>query len=1340
METPLATKVKAIAPYLLQTLQIKPGMQYRRGVTEEGVLKNQFEQLNNAETYNIEQGGPLTVLVTKEGQFVIVDGHHRFFLASRCEKWEGNGNWTSQRMLPAYTLLEEDGWTFEKAKSYGRALNTAKDDTKYWFCDSCDSKFTGDSDICPNCDSKASEMTKDEWVSTLSNYTDDYIPKDKYDQIPNEDFAGPERSFPIQSQEDVDRVARLYGHASDPAAVRRAATAIIKRKGLQMPDVWSQETKEGDAFESDAIEVCECCYEVVSDSATGDVIVTQLAGRADQKNKNNRIYPRKVLQDAINRVRPLARAGALMSEYEHPEVVDVCDRGKCGDKFVEDPTRRTAQILDFTDVDEKGEFRVKRKILKTPYGKKVQDAYQRRKPIGLSVRWNLRSVYDSTQKAYVATYLEILGVDDVEEPAVSDAGSRVDSKQVPGQMQSPSKPEGPDGLPNPFIGESSNTVNPHVPADEQDPDKSDNMRSSADTKQMSNTNTLSSVRTLKSLVARGANINDIRKADQAACDAITDAWLKGEDVADAVATYRATHKLVADGKTIPGFHGGKSGPYEQLANELGGDPTVWGEDVVTGKGEDRMIGQKTSTKVPSDEMKPMIKASDSDMEEEGKKKAEEVKKLENKEKLTDEEDSEEKKEEAFNKVVEDEGHSFHKLSDEEKESVKEMAVKHGSADEEEQEEFVEDCIRTISKARVDSKSRKTMMGQTTNDPAAVGRAEVKSEARPGWDKALKMVAAADDYVRTTLNKKANDYINPDDPETKARRKRNLATMDHVIEQCYDHFARNNPEAARAAADSALSDEKMFEHLARDIKASGDSFAGTTSVLFNQPTVMSYMLIQAFQDMRALDFALAMGPGQSPSVSSPGWEMQAGIGRVFKVPMETYQNPSGFGFQYEDVDFSLLTPGDQGITEGTVNLYWDTFFPAWRYIANSTSIQAIRSLGNGPLNYSVMARQLFHMAARKSRAVDTAICNEVVDACRSYNSVPVTGEAYTTGNSRLPNNSVFPGSGAVTVNLNPTKLAKDAVAATDKFVTYGTGNVSNGGIAVIGAIRLLCGTPGSIGGTTIYYSNNVIGGTPVVRPKATRTLTSPGADSDSVAYPITVSLPANQVLGVLSADGNIYSVPGTTATCAVDYNNGVLVFGTGSGIAGSGGVMTTSTTISYSYATNWDYFIVTPELVTLTTGQTLQEYYNGLLNKIDQVAAFMGSDSRYVAPDLALMSLKVSTYFTQATIFYQLNNPKGTDLYSDEKHFAIRNGVGLMRLNAPWYVGNNSIILSRQRTTLYAIDTPFETYGPFAKYDSSQNLMGGQSFWAAESSAICTPQVKDINGLILNPVSREIVLY
>jgi phage head maturation protease len=70
-----------------------------------------------------------------------------------------------------------------------------------------------------------------------------YTDKDR-EKIPDEDFAGPARSFPIVTQSDVADAARLIGHAADPDAVKARIIGIAKRKGFSLPESWQEEASQ----------------------------------------------------------------------------------------------------------------------------------------------------------------------------------------------------------------------------------------------------------------------------------------------------------------------------------------------------------------------------------------------------------------------------------------------------------------------------------------------------------------------------------------------------------------------------------------------------------------------------------------------------------------------------------------------------------------------------------------------------------------------------------------------------------------------------------------------------------------------------------------------------------------------------------------------------------------------------------------------------------------------------------------------------------------------------------------------------------------------------------------
>src|ERR1700674_3410378 len=71
-----------------------------------------------------------------------------------------------------------------------------------------------------------------------------YIPQDVRDKIPDADFAGPNRTYPIRNQQDVHDAASLIGHADNSVQVKANIIKIAKRKGFTLPDAWTKDTQE----------------------------------------------------------------------------------------------------------------------------------------------------------------------------------------------------------------------------------------------------------------------------------------------------------------------------------------------------------------------------------------------------------------------------------------------------------------------------------------------------------------------------------------------------------------------------------------------------------------------------------------------------------------------------------------------------------------------------------------------------------------------------------------------------------------------------------------------------------------------------------------------------------------------------------------------------------------------------------------------------------------------------------------------------------------------------------------------------------------------------------------
>lgn len=80
-------------------------------------------------------------------------------------------------------------------------------------------------------------------LKTLRN-----IPKSERDKMDKKDFAGPNESFPIATQADVDAAAHLVGKAANPGVVKSKIKSIAKRKGLTLPKAWMSDSPKAASF------------------------------------------------------------------------------------------------------------------------------------------------------------------------------------------------------------------------------------------------------------------------------------------------------------------------------------------------------------------------------------------------------------------------------------------------------------------------------------------------------------------------------------------------------------------------------------------------------------------------------------------------------------------------------------------------------------------------------------------------------------------------------------------------------------------------------------------------------------------------------------------------------------------------------------------------------------------------------------------------------------------------------------------------------------------------------------------------------------------------------------
>lgn len=1309
---------------------VHPAMQYRRGTDQQLGIRNAVWQkmLQDDTPYDVDKGGTLVCWRDMGGNTFTIDGHHRRlhamiakqFITSSLKK--GSDGHATKRLVPCRILNESDGWSLEMASEFGRSINEGGAAT----LDEQEFRNVG-GHVIPvggkGGEEEAADPHQEKADKLYERHQSEFTSMRARHK---EEMAKHGTAGALNRSPEWRETAQRHTQEHSDLKARHEAErnkANVKHKFSEFGYEKDSETAS-DAFED--FFTCDDIVLLAGDTKGGLLRVRQKATRADSVNRNRRLYPREILQAAIDRANPRAEAGAMLSEWEHPERA----RTASGECFVDNPDSKTARVDAISSVGADGWVTVDRTILATKAGKDLARRIKSGDKAGISTRFRVRGSNKSVngQSIFVADHMEIFTFDDVSNPAVDGAGDYkllTDSELE--EIKNAKELGGPEALGDPYDGDPNNTSN-GVSADAQ--------REQEYNTDMKNLRGLLTAFAAAIVAADPIRVNETNKA---CADGLLEAYRGSQDIAHLVPRYR---ELVTDAtEKIPGFHSGAESPQATMANEMGEDPySGWGASELHKKhGSNAMVTPGTPS-TPDPGPQSSLKA-----DEDVKDAIDFVKKAREREaQELAAKDHSEAVEAQISGILGDEAHPLNKLEGDTRDGILDT-VRKVSPKPEDVSTLVDSLVKPISeaaaKATLAAKGYRGA-GQTVIDPAnPLSGVTRVNEPVPVMASVDKMIAACDDMLRDNISlAHEHGWMDPNNPDEARRREVCRKMAEPIMEQAFTRLAARSQLGADSLGEDSLLRE--IEGLKTSL-IGGDTYTSVVASMNNQPTIMLWLLLQAFQDMRFMEFCGAIGPGVSAGNGVPGWEERQGVGRVFRVPSETYVAPTGFG-QEQYWDMGLATAQDGEIPEQNVNVYWDTFFPTPKKIATSATYEAIRAMGNGPLNYPTVARALFHMAARKSRTVDTSLGNEMVNAALEFGAVVQTVEAYTTGGSLgldLANNSVGVGAAPLTVNLNPQKTATTTpVASTDKFRIYGTGG-SLGGFAPVAGLRLRSGGGAGVSGTGTHYSTNTVGPTPIVPPRAQLTLTGPGADSASVLNAITVSLPAAQVLGYLGSDGNIYSVPGTTATCAVDWANGVLLFKAGQ-VTVAGGLITTATSVAYSYATNFDYFVTTDAMVTalLGTGETEQAYYNKLVAKLDSVAAAMGSSFNYVKPDMSVMSLNAAAKVLKSTIWYALNNPKGSELYPNETYFATRNGIGMARVNAPWWLGDSGILIGRKGTTKYAIDSPFEIRGPYVKYGSNGLFVAGEGYYGAENSAIFTPQVKDINGAIKNSVSRMLMLY
>ena len=1109
------------------------------------------------------------------------------------------------------------------------------------------------------------------------------------------------------------------------------------------------------------------------DSKNNEMKVRQRASRVDSLNHNGRVYPRNVANKAVALADEWARSGLMTSELEHPVVVSDCSKGRCEPKFAHNPKRQTAVVNRIFPADADGWIDIERTIKgNTPCGKIVMDAINSGRPIGISTRFHVRGKIKDWegQKVMVADAMDICTFDDVENPAVDGAGmpSPVtdsclsfltgDSVTYSGLPEGTELPQDPY-LGTPFFGVNNNTVNPSL---DQEPELDQDSRRL--TRALEDSHMYDIPRLIADFKANygkpgASSINYVADGCKIV-HAIKDAQDKGQCVKDSLAEF----KTAFDSSTMAGYRGGAIAVT--VASEMGGEVGAgWGSEIETATGLNKLVHSAGMTKPEphGEDGKRMGSTPDGDAR---------LKALLDE---MDEEDAKKKMKGDFKKAADE----CEDLKEDEpmKDSLWKVAkkiCKPGT----DMKAFIEGQLKFVKKvgatdktavdkanailAQAQGQQGQTITGKSsTGDTQLSGKgAKVVSEFRPWAAGTAKYLEATDAMCRKNRGALISgiDVADPDNIETKKRRQHNAQYIAPILE---DHamkrmaLARDNSDF-KLATDSAQDQMRILQDsvkplLSVDPRMSPAVDTTTTAVVLNQPSIQEGQIVVGFQDLTALEFIMAMGPrGFNAATRTAGFEPNVSMpfGTNLRIPSINYENPVGYGYSDGFFDAGLQVPQNVGIAPGNVSVSWLNFGVTSRKLSCILTWEAIKQIGNGPGDISLLSWELYMMKARESRTIDNYLYNEMVNVAYEFNAVAVSAESYTTVNNLLVNNSQYNPGNAVVVNLNPSKKANAAVASGDMSVTYPAAPPA-GTQAIVAAVRLLAGGANTNAAPFYGFYNGAgypgtIGPGPIVRPRTVPTLSNAAGNTTNVtSNPVTITGTLNTaVQGELTSTGGIWSYPNTTATFAVDYENGTVVFAAGA-VIGAANAVTTSVTITYSYATNWADFVADPVLAAannlIPTGQNSQQYQSLLMSTVDTVAAAMGSSANYVKPDAAISNLIGSSFYTPAQIFAPLFSPPATELFPSPSAVAERSGITFHRHNSSWVGRSQTLLLTRKGSTFYAQDTPFQIMGPVTVQDAAGNPTGNLAFYGQEFSVIGTRQPIDLNGNVVNCPNKVIIL-
>jgi len=232
---------------------------------------------------------------------------------------------------------------------------------------------------------------------------------------------------------------------------------------------------------------------------------------------------------------------------------------------------------------------------------------------------------------------------------------------------------------------------------------------------------------------------------------------------------------------------------------------------------------------------------------------------------------------------------------------------------------------------------------------------------------------------------------------------------------YDSFINQH---RRQAYGVFCDNVKQFEPLLDDVQGGFEAMVATddvsvgTAQVFNQPTILTVVLVQAFQECEALQFL---------------WN-DVFMGKEWRIPVETFTSAATADALTGQED--LFSDEGVGIAESSIDLGFLHFTAAWRRNAVSVTSDVARELLTGPVHYDTIARAIYHIGFDHRRKIDNAAYDEMFRTSDEYDPTIVSSEIPNSLTSVSDGTNVvykynltIDGDGSTTAGRNPVVIPR-----------------------------------------------------------------------------------------------------------------------------------------------------------------------------------------------------------------------------------------------------------------------------------------------------------------------------